>query len=107
MTLRDIVQGNDTAAGRAFDGAVMLLIVYLLLTFSIGTLPNLTVEEAAFLNASDYVVFGLFTIEYALRNRDRAQQAEILGQLLRGPGPARAGPVLRDRSIGLGRRTGA
>lgn len=67
MTLRDIVQRNDTAAGRAFDGAVMIVIVYLLLTFSIGTLPNLPVEAAAFLNASDYVVFGLFTIEYALR----------------------------------------
>lgn len=67
MKLRDIVQRSDTAAGRAFDWAVMLLIVYLLLTFSIGTLPSLPVEAAAFLTASDYIVFGLFTIEYALR----------------------------------------
>ena len=67
MKLRDIVQRNDTAAGRAFDGVVMLLIVYLLLTFSIGTLPNIPIKAAAFLDASDYVVFGLFTIEYALR----------------------------------------
>ncbi len=37
------------------------------LTFSIGTLPNIPIKAAAFLDASDYVVFGLFTIEYALR----------------------------------------
>lgn len=67
MKLRDIVQRNDTPAGRVFDGVVMLLIVYFLLTLSIGTLPNLPIKATAFLNASDYVVFGLFTIEYALR----------------------------------------
>lgn len=67
MKLRDIVLRNDTAAGRAFNWAITLLIVYFLITLSIGTLPNLPVWAADFLNASDYVVFGLFTIEYAVR----------------------------------------
>lgn len=67
MKLRDIVQRDDTLTGRAFDWAIMLLIVYFLITLSIGTLPNLPVEATDYLNASDYVVFGLFTVEYALR----------------------------------------
>lgn len=67
MKLRDIVLRNDTLGGRAFNWAITLLIVYFLITLSIGTLPNLPVWAADFLNASDYVVFGLFTIEYAVR----------------------------------------
>ena len=67
MTLTDIVQRNDTALGRTFDAVVIFLIMYLILTLCVGTLPNLPESAKFYLEISDYIVFALFTIEYILR----------------------------------------
>ena len=67
MTLTDVVQRNDTASGRAFDAAVIFLIIYLILTLCVGTLPDLPESAEFYLEISDYIVFALFTIEYVLR----------------------------------------
>ena len=67
MTLTDIVQRNDTALGRTFDTVVIFLIMYLILTLCVSTLPNLPESAEFYLEISDYIVFALFTIEYVPR----------------------------------------
>jgi len=67
MDLKRIVQHSDTPAGRAFDIAGLILIFYSIITFSIETLPDLSLEAMTFLFYSEVVVTVLFTIEYLLR----------------------------------------
>jgi len=67
MNIADIVQKSDTPAGRAFDVAIMVLIVYSVITLAFETLPDLSPSAAAFLRASEIAVTLLFTAEYFLR----------------------------------------
>ena len=67
MNIRDIVQKSDTAAGRAFDLFVLLLIVFSIITLSVETLPDLPPTLAYWLYVSEVVVTFLFTLEYILR----------------------------------------
>ena len=67
MTISDIVQRSDTAAGRIFDLIVMGLILVSVITVSIDTLPNLSPKARAVFSWVEVVIVGLFTIEYALR----------------------------------------
>ena len=67
MKLTDIVQRNDTSLGRTFDAIVIFLIIYLILTLCVSTLPDLSESAKFYLKISDYIVFTLFTVEYVLR----------------------------------------
>ena len=67
MTISEIVQRSDTAPGRIFDLAVVVLILISVITVSINTLPNLSPSVRMVLSWSEVVIVGLFTIEYALR----------------------------------------
>ena len=67
MKIHDIVQRSDTKAGRAFDLAVFLLIVFsIALLFIEGSswLPEHVAEK---IPISQLVILILFTIEYVLR----------------------------------------
>jgi len=67
MLLKQIIEGTDTKAGRAFDLSIQILIVYSLITFSISTLPGLGEISQQFLHISQLVVVAVFSVEYLLR----------------------------------------
>ena len=67
MSISEIVNNNDTVAGRVFDGFIFFLIILSLFTFSLETLPDLTDEQREYLHYSEIVISILFTIEYVLR----------------------------------------
>ncbi len=57
----------DTPAGRAFDLALIALIIGSVLVVSLETLPGLSAESYTLLRRCEWVLTALFTIEYALR----------------------------------------
>jgi voltage-gated potassium channel len=65
--LRQIVEENDTPAGRAFDLSIQALIVLSLVTFSIETLPDLSPRTQKWLYAVEVATVLAFTVEYLLR----------------------------------------
>ena len=65
--LKQVVEHNDTRAGRAFDLAIQALIVISLVTFSIETLPNLSTRTERWLYAIEVITVLIFTAEYLLR----------------------------------------
>ncbi len=67
MTLKNIIEDTDTVAGKALDLSIQALIVLSLLTFSIGTLPDLSEAARSFLSTVEVITVGIFTLEYVLR----------------------------------------
>jgi voltage-gated potassium channel len=67
MTLKNIVDGSETRAGKAFAIGVQLLILISLVTFSISTLPELSPKALRLLKWVEVVTVALFTFEYLLR----------------------------------------
>lgn len=67
MTLKSIVESQDSAEGRAFDLVIQLLIVISLLTFSFETVPNLPPNTRQLLHVVEVVTVVIFTAEYLLR----------------------------------------
>lgn len=66
-TLRQIVEETDTAAGRAFDLTVQVVILVSLVSFSLETLPDLSPATHRILQWVERVSMLLFTLEYVLR----------------------------------------
>ena len=66
-TLKQIVEDQDSRAGRLFDFFIQFLIILSLVTFSIDTLPDLSDDTKTLLNYIEYFTIGVFTIEYLLR----------------------------------------
>ncbi|MCY4590721.1 MAG: ion transporter [Alphaproteobacteria bacterium] len=67
MNIADIVQRSDTTPGRIFDWTIIGLIMISIVTLSIDTLPDLPQPLQSILAISEFVVMGLFTLEYCLR----------------------------------------
>ncbi len=65
--LREIVERNDTPAGRTFDFFIQAFIILSLLSFSVETLPSLTAQTRDTLYTIEVVTVGIFTAEYLLR----------------------------------------
>ena len=65
--LSQIVERNDTPAGRRFDLFVQFLIAVAVVSFSIETLPGLSDEARRLLRWIEIVTVLLFTAEYLLR----------------------------------------
>jgi voltage-gated potassium channel len=59
--------GNDTPAGRGFDGFVQFLIFYSVGTVVVETLPGWAERGGDFFLWSERVVVAIFTVEYVLR----------------------------------------
>ncbi len=66
-SLKRIIEGSDTKLGRTFDFAVLILIVLSLIAFSLETLPNLSTELRAWLQAFEVFTVVAFSLEYCLR----------------------------------------
>ena len=67
MQLKKIIEENDTTAGKTFDFFIQFLIVLSLVSFSIETLPDLSVNTKIILNIAEVITVAIFTIEYLLR----------------------------------------
>ena len=67
MTLKSIIENNDTKIGRRFDLAIQILIIISLISFSVETIPNITAKTTKFLRFIEFVTVILFSIEYILR----------------------------------------
>lgn len=65
--LRQIVDGNDTTAGRLFDVVIQLLIILSLVAFTIETFPDNTPETNEFLHNFEVFCVVVFSVEYVLR----------------------------------------
>ena len=71
MTLKskakDVIENTDTRLGQSFDIAIQALIVVSLVTFSLETLPDLSVGTKRILQFIEFVTVAIFTVEYLLR----------------------------------------
>lgn len=65
--LKSIVEEPNTKGGRAFEIAVLVLIIASLASFSIETLPNLSDATRSLLEGAEVLIVILFTVEYILR----------------------------------------
>ncbi len=67
MSIKRIIEENDTTAGKIFDLFIQSLIVLSLASFSIGTFPDLSGNTKRILNILEVIIVTIFTIEYLLR----------------------------------------
>jgi voltage-gated potassium channel len=65
--LHQIIFESDTRAGRAFDVALIALIVISVFVVSVETIAGLPAAAYRSLRAAEWVLTGLFTVEYVLR----------------------------------------
>ena len=65
--VRRVIVENDTREGRIFDISIQLLIVFSIIIYSIGTLPNLSPFWVKTINNIDIFCYVVFTIEYVSR----------------------------------------
>jgi voltage-gated potassium channel len=67
VNLKSVVERSDTKAGKAFDLTIQALIVLSVVSFSIETLPDLSVHARQILRYIEIFTVGVFTVEYLLR----------------------------------------
>ncbi len=67
MSIRDIVQGSDTKASRAFDSVVFFLIISSIVALTFETLPDWSPAAKRAFHIFETITVVLFTIEYFLR----------------------------------------
>ena len=67
MSLRDVIDGGNSKAAKAFDLAIQVLIVISVITFSIDTLPDLSSDTTNLLSSIETITVTIFTIEYVAR----------------------------------------
>ncbi|WP_457653211.1 ion transporter [Rhodocaloribacter sp.] len=67
MTLKQVIEGSDTRAGRVFDFSIQFLIIVSLISFSVETIPDLTPQVRRLLSYTEIITVLIFTIEYLLR----------------------------------------
>jgi len=65
--LRSIVESSDSYIGRGFDFTVQALVVLSTISFTLETLPDLTVEQHQLFRYLEISFVAIFTIEYFLR----------------------------------------
>ena len=65
--LRIIIEDNNTRFGKVFDYSIQILIFISLISFSIETLPNNSVETIKTLSYINIFSISVFSIEYVLR----------------------------------------
>jgi voltage-gated potassium channel len=65
--LRSVVEEQESKAGKAFAVLVQLLILLSLVSFSLETLPDLSVDQTKILRLIEVGTVALFTLEYLLR----------------------------------------
>lgn len=67
VSIKQIIETNDTKLGRIFDFSIQALIIISLVSFSIETLPDISVSTRQFLRYIEIFTVIVFSIEYLLR----------------------------------------
>lgn len=67
VKLHEIIYGTHTPAGKLFDIALLVVIVYSIIIVMLESVPKIDREYHDFLNISEWIVTILFTAEYILR----------------------------------------
>ncbi len=67
MRIKNILESNDTKAGKTFDLFIQFLIIISLISFSIETIPGLNESTKKLLWNIELITVSIFTIEYLLR----------------------------------------
>jgi len=67
MTLKQIIENDDTKTGRYFDASIQFLVVFSIIMFCLDTLPNLSPEVKQWFWVIEVVTVLIFTVEYFLR----------------------------------------
>ncbi len=67
MNLKNIIEKQNTAAGKFFDLFIQLLIILSIIAFSIETIPNLSESTMHLFNIFEKITITIFTLEYILR----------------------------------------
>ncbi len=67
MKIKQIIEQNDTKAGKIVDLFIQFLIILSLVSFSIETLPDLNEKTKHILGLIEIITVAIFTIEYLLR----------------------------------------
>ena len=67
MSLKRIIEENETTAGKIFDLFIQSLIILSLASFSVETFPDLSENTKRILNILEVIIVTIFTIEYLLR----------------------------------------
>jgi len=67
ISIKNLIEDNDTTYGRIFDFFIQFLIIVSVVTFSIETIPTLSDESRKFLRIIEVVTVSIFTLEYLLR----------------------------------------
>ena len=65
--LKAVIEQSDTRLGKAFDWSVQALIVFSLITFSLETMPGLSVEHRKWLRFLELSCVTIFAFEYMAR----------------------------------------
>ncbi|MBU1221670.1 ion transporter [Myxococcota bacterium] len=67
LSLKQIIEKNDTREGKIFAFSIQILIIISLVSFSLETLPDLSSRSRFILDVIETVTVIIFTIEYLLR----------------------------------------
>jgi voltage-gated potassium channel len=67
ISIKKLVEDNDTRYGRWFDIFIQLLILISIITFCIETLPNLSEETRKILRIVETTTVMIFSVEYITR----------------------------------------
>lgn len=67
MSLKNVIEKNDTKPGRLFDLFIQILIIISLVSFSLETLPDLSPLVKDVLWKIEITTVFIFTVEYLLR----------------------------------------
>lgn len=65
--LTNVVDEKTTRLGRTVDNIIEILIIFSILVYAIGTLPNLEPHWVNILNVIDIICYSVFTLEYVVR----------------------------------------
>jgi voltage-gated potassium channel len=65
--LRVIIFGSDTPAGKAFDIALLAVIVISVLAVILESMPDVEARYAGVFRILEWAITGIFTVEYLLR----------------------------------------
>lgn len=65
--LHEIIYGTHTPAGKIFDIALLVVILYSVIIVMLESIPRFDVKYHRFMDVSEWVVTLLFTAEYILR----------------------------------------
>ncbi len=67
VSIKQVIEDSDTKAGKAFDIFIQVMIVLSLISFSMETLPSISIELRNILRGIEIFTVVVFTMEYMAR----------------------------------------